>query len=104
MKSFAVSRASEKPVDILVTVPRACGPEDLDPSNYEHFHKAQPPPPPPGRPTSWEMVEALLMDFGELLSFEKFWEVLVGINNLITIHLYEGNAFLTFIIDFLQCL
>ena len=41
MKSFAVSRASEKPVDILVTVPRACGPEDLDPSNYEHFHKAQ---------------------------------------------------------------
>ena len=37
--SAPASRASEKPVDILVTVPRACGPEDLDPSNYEHFHK-----------------------------------------------------------------
>ena len=46
VKSFAGNnpRASEKPVDILVTVPRACGPEDLDPSNYEHFHKAQTPP------------------------------------------------------------
>eukprot|EP00435_Cladocopium_sp_Y103_P029483 s1943_g7.t1 len=30
-------RGTEKLVDILVTVPRANGPEDLDISNYEHF-------------------------------------------------------------------
>lgn len=30
-------RGAEKLVDILVTVPRANGPEDLDMSNYEHF-------------------------------------------------------------------
>jgi len=79
-------RASEKPVDILVTVPRACGPEDLDPSNYEHFHKAQSHPGDDLIGTGWGWLP-------------KPWEVSVGINNLITIPLYEGNAFVILILQ-----